>query len=316
MRCNYYDQSIHEGTQPIRVLIPQIIGSFEHITRLLQPIYDKKLTLKIEYGEEPIIGTCLARINPASGAVSISETFLSYLWCYCYCIRINSTLDMLVCDWLGTLKYASRIIKVFTPWDKEELPNPELCPQFMHSEVRDTNTLFHFACFYILLHEIGHAVNGHSSPSLENELEADRFAARALLAYKLQSAVGDEAESFERSKLCGAICAIFSLSGLTKYFASSSRVHPHVDQRIRAFMETVNPPDNHMVYGLATSGILFVHQGRLDLDNAMQNSNEDERDHFDSVFELSASENSDTQKSRRDRLFALLDGFERARNSR
>ncbi len=315
VRCNHYQQDIHQGTQPIRVLIPRVTSCFDLLTQSIQSFFSQTIELKINYGELPLKEVKLASFNPVTSVVSVSETFLSYLWCYCFCLRANLNSDMWVYDWYSSLRYARRIIDMYTPWDKEQQLNPELNLKFEQSMVNDVNTLFEFACVYVMLHEVGHAFHKHSGPSLANELEADRFAADGICGLKILSVNNTEVDRFEIAKFSGAISAISSLSLLTKYLDSSSSVHPHVDERIRVFVDSVHLPDDHFCHHVASAGILLVYGWRLQLEG-INGLNIDEKEQYERALHLRSRNGGDSAKSPGSLLRSMLDGFSRERGNR
>ncbi len=148
-----FSNPTHRGLQPIKVLEHNVIYVFENtyqdfLEELKKAISDKGLQRGFTYYclEEPIrySNEHFDSQTPFVGVdkkIVLHETFLSFLWIYCYNILVvfdeaiqkpllNKTYDPknplpeIVQEALRTFDYGLSLIDTFTKWDKS-LPNPE-----------------------------------------------------------------------------------------------------------------------------------------------------------------------------------------------
>jgi hypothetical protein len=180
----------HKGDQPIRVLQHNITHQFETTNPTFIELSKKVIK---DNGLEPGIDYFInndAITNLVDGhsqtpyvknkKIAIHETFLSYVWCISYSFLVlydeavakpsqNNTAkrELFEID-EGRIKkaeqlfkYGISIIKTFTPWDKDKLPNPELFESNDAFWIEKANGLFVFAMNFILCHEFAHVEKKH-----------------------------------------------------------------------------------------------------------------------------------------------------------
>ena len=191
--CNYFTNSINEqpGDQPIRVFFNLIQADFLDIKESLSslPNNNNVKNVRLEYLTENI-----ALIGPYTDGqkISLHETFLSFLWAYIYSIFVTTPMGgKSVSDYENLeanqlRKYAIGLMKGFSVWDKETLPNPELFGKDKKRFIGVANSVFINSVRFILLHEFAHIFLSHTSvPSElrtpENLTKAEHKAIRLFL---------------------------------------------------------------------------------------------------------------------------------------
>jgi len=245
------------GDQPIRVFY----GHFEKI------FDDIKADLAIKYPASDISQVVLhfkTDDRPAkspkalSWMIQVQDTFLSFLWAYCYGIMILTPMggkeltDNERTDARKLLNYAHSLLKYYSEWDKESLPNPELHGKDEKRLIAASNWAFLVALNFIIYHEFAHIILGHVTEgivtidrSLEMEEEADSFAVDRLL----------ESDQFDDISYIGALLAPCSLTFFSPEF-SGGKDHPDPDDRIRDYLEHLNLDENHFLWGIASYALM------------------------------------------------------------
>ncbi|MFN8271963.1 MAG: phage exclusion protein Lit family protein [Chitinophagaceae bacterium] len=271
----------HVGTQPIRVLQHNIIFHFENANStflkvMIDSIFEKGLKLGIGYyiNEEPICfkidGHIQTPFVDSDKKIHIHETFASYVWCISYSLfvlydeavakpsqnlflnkekniidysRIEKTQEL--------FNYGISLIKFFTVWDKDYLPNPE--DYYKHDEffVHRSNSIFVYAMTFILCHEYAHVekehidkkINGKTSlaDSIRFEKEADARAIELMLS----GATNETQKSISAGILIGLCCLLFFKK------ETSNNSHPDTDERIHSFLITLDAKADDPIWGMA-----------------------------------------------------------------
>lgn len=273
----------HNGIQPIRVLQHNIISRFENtnsdflkISREL--VINKNLNPGISYYiyEEPILFKCehFKSQTPCidrNKKIAIHETYLSYLWIICYSMWVlydeavakpmqNAQAGAII-NVINTsriheaerlFEYAKSLIKVYTPWDKTNLPNPEEYSQEEEYYILRANGLFTYAINYILCHEFAHvekehidAIMARKVPNIERKIfekEADDRAIELMLAGK----DGNNDKSIELGILIGLSSMLFFRNS-----TYGGATHPDTDNRIKNLLEKLNPSFDQPIWGVA-----------------------------------------------------------------
>jgi hypothetical protein len=281
MKISWYDNTIHKGTQPIRVLSENIILWFENtyptfLEDLRNEVTYNGLKKGIKYlvGENPIRE--IAYVDNKK-TINIEETFLSYLWIVGYSIfvlydevvskpvvirnwKFTPKVQRYISDTERLFSYGLSLIKDFSMWDIENLPNPEYYDKADNEYIEKINGVFLSAINFILVHEFAHVTLGHvdldkeylqrgktlsRQELIDHELAADNYSIESLL----QS---------EYDKTNSHVIKAGILTGLTSliFFDNTMKgeTHPDPDNRIKIALESMNlePTDN--LWGVACMG--------------------------------------------------------------
>lgn len=268
LHFNYLDAET-PGEQPIRVFYEMILNEFQEIKNILITQFPESdlNSLRLSFLTENIkaIGP-----NVNKSRIQIHDTFLSFLWSYCYSsITImpdrdkefnKSELDKAY----ALLKYSKQIIfEQYEDWPKE-LPNPENSKDHNQHYVAVGNSLFITSTIIILYHEFAHIVLKHIyekdrsiQKMQEMEYEADRFAID--LIKKTTPTLNEETIN------AAVILAISSLTFSIDKF-NDARYHPEPEDRLTKILEYLNYPFDNHIWNIATMALLewMLHFGKFD----------------------------------------------------
>jgi hypothetical protein len=277
-KTNKYNNT-HIGNQPIRVLQGYLISHFENtienslmlasntINSVLKPgieyvVNEKAIMEKIdEHYQTPFVNS--------NGQIYIHETFTSYVWCISYVLltlydekvakpskhlheskEVNVTNDDQIKKSLKVFKYALSIIKDFTIWNKEELPNPELYAVDQEWYIEKTNSLYLCAMNFILCHEFAHVEKGHiklKRTMLEDdqiwnsEIEADARSIELIL----ECINNENKTTVHIGTLIGLCCLLFLGQ------KASFPIYPDMDERIDKLLNSLQLDDSDTAWGVA-----------------------------------------------------------------
>jgi|ERR1043165_3035399 hypothetical protein len=281
---NNYKPEYNLGTQPVRVLHQMVVLMFQatnqkFLNEIAELLKVGKLhnELAILYEEAPIIPgngkpSNTPRVDVATKAIQLHETFLSYMWCIAYAIfvqyiekidkpRLNKENGKITHPVLAeeidkakeVFEYGTSLIRHFTPWNKEHLPNPEIYEAASRDYPEQTTLYYTEAIKFILSHELAH-IKLHidkiqnSTPEshfVEYEMEADNYAIQAVKA---------GINFFNRIAVeNGVIISILSM--LFFRAATTGKKHPSVEDRLTNALEQLAPKDNHEAWGFACIGL-------------------------------------------------------------
>jgi len=259
----------HKGIQPIRVLQEWIPSKFENtysgfLNLVEQIIQQYNLDPGINYHIEndivktPYVDT-IKRIH-------IQETFLSYVWCVSYTlmtiynealpynVKSNDLIDdKKILATLNLFDYGLSLIKFYTPWDKENLPNPELYAQTEELSIEIANQVFIYALNYILCHEFAHVEMNHADKRrqegyrndyvLQTEIEADKRALELM-----QKGITDNTKEIISISIVVGLCCLLYFKHTT---ISNKGTHPDTDNRIHNVLEQMDPESSSPIWGIA-----------------------------------------------------------------
>src|SRR6185369_10354825 len=271
----------HPGNMPVRVFQNSIFKHVENIGELTPEkhktnVNNAKISDCIEYniGKDQIT---LPRIRIANRMICLQETFLGYLWAFCYSflviteegIKQNNNVEQYriikfdtpaLDKALKLLNWAISLKNNFSEWPLD-LPNPEYYEENDQFYVEKANSIFMDAAAFYFLHEMSHAINGHldnagtmdnSKNSKEIENEADNYAISLML-----NDTYDEIHKFKVGYACIlAMCACLPLTSKSKLASST---HPDIDTRIVNLVDKFgieNP--NHMLLFKSTLLNTFI----------------------------------------------------------
>lgn len=121
--------------------------------------------------------------------------------------------------------------------------------------------LFRYALAFILLHELGHLKYGHSSSTLDNEKQVDRFAAEWMSEAAFDSS--GNVESDRLSALFGCAISLLWLTTQNIYFGDTEiNSHPQGYNRLWQVLDEVidqsNDDEQEIVWDIV-SDLLFIH---------------------------------------------------------
>lgn len=275
MKVNYYNQEIHKGNFPIRVLAANIEYSFLNLAPNFKKEFETLLTqnnienkILIEINLEPIVNKYNiqpAFIKASDKIIRINEIFLAFLWILCYSFLViydevvskfalnlhrgkNLMIDNNKKDEAFVLfNYGLSLINKYSQWDKK-LPNPEEYDNSNES-IEQANALFEYAVAFILAHEFAHIKHGHldmlslrTKPPKYIEYEADEEASDLLI-----NTISCEKDKAKMG--FGLIVATTSSLFINNMLMSSS--HPAPDERLKIIMEKLDLPEIDHLWGLS-----------------------------------------------------------------
>lgn len=262
---------LHEGTQPIRVLIHNLTYSFENTNpEFIHSVMEamKKNGLKVGIGY--IIDDEQVKIPFVNSdkKIFIQETFLSYVWCISYALivfydealaktsrnrhakkEVEKVNKVNIQNAEELWNYGRSLIGSFSPWNKN-LPNPESYFPDDKFWVEKINGVYLVAMKYILCHEFAHVEQEHFEKIANNntneqrkifEAEAD---ARAIDLVLL--GVNDEEETTIHMGLLVGLCCLLFFRGIV-----NSETYPTIDNRIDAIFKKLQPEKNDPMWGVA-----------------------------------------------------------------
>lgn len=289
---NHYNEKIHLGTQPVRVIHHMLIVMFQQTNEgffndILEQIKKGKLhrELRIVFGEAPIkINEKKARtprLNWSTKEIELHETFLSYLWCCIYSIYVTylETIDYPRCNrYVGHTKYPVRQEKIdeaqkifeyakfliphFEQWNKGDLPNPEQYLAEDRNYVEQTNLFYTEAVKFILCHEFTHlklhaekiTEETENSHYLEYELEADQKALEEIRK-GINYSEDDLSSAHRLAVEAGVVMGILSMLFFRAF--TDGVKHPNVEDRLTIALEFLELDDNHFAWEIACVGLKF-----------------------------------------------------------
>lgn len=169
--------------------------------------------------------------------------------------RINKDLIQTAED---LFQYGKSLIKVYSVWDKQSLPNPEEYSEDEAFYIHRANGLFVYAINFILCHEFAHVEKDHVNavvsrnvPNDERKLFEKEADARAI-ELMLDGKNGITDKSIELGILIGFCSMLFFRS--TTY---GGHHHPDTDSRIKSYLEKLRPKEGDPLWGIAALFLKF-----------------------------------------------------------
>lgn len=264
--CNAEDVRKDSLKRPIDYLKKNILARFENTNpnflHYIEELVERGVIEKrINYLSEddkiimPYVGS--------DKCIYLQSTFLCFLWIHCYYGLViyeelvvkyfenkqqgkNHVLNNeLIKRTVEFQKYAMSLFVYYSEWDLTIYPGPNTKDTSGKEYHILANQLFLYAIDYIMCHEFAHLELGHFSSSkatIEKEREADRRAFELLLADR----DGKNNMSIEMGVLLG-------LSGLlfTGPSVSGGKSHPDKHERIKTYLELLNPPCDSPTWSVA-----------------------------------------------------------------
>ncbi len=263
MFCNNFINGAVEqpGEQPIRVFFNLIKNDFEGIR---EELARQKPNAQIENVQFEFLSETIPLIGPSTNGkkISIHDTYLSFLWGYIYgSFTLTPMAGKILSDEENkrareVRKYAKGLMNNYEEWDKNKLPNPELCGRDEKRLIGNTNMVFIHSVQFVLLHEFSHIYLDHPNVPLEfrtidnirkMEIDADLLATK----WAIQNFTSE-------NKFSSQIALISTLNSLSyaKYKFGDPGTHQPAEDRITACLEILNPNDNDYLWGYALYSIL------------------------------------------------------------
>jgi len=279
---NRYNPDVHPGTQPVRIVHHMLTYMFAHsylgfLDELKKEIEDGKLNPEIDlvFAEEAIRhdhGYHTPRASKETRAIQLHETFLSFLWCVTYSVYVLylETIDFPAINVLTgydkypvsdkeielakeVFEYGKSLIAYYSPWNKDNLPNPELFLAEKRTYPEQTNLFYTDAVKFILAHEYTHLKshidyideNTPESYYLKFEYEADDTAIKNSLKGATPASV---------YAVCGGI-VIGILSMLFFKATTTGEKHPNTEDRLTNALKQLPDVENELTWGLACIGL-------------------------------------------------------------
>ncbi|MBN2087522.1 hypothetical protein JW758_04180 [Candidatus Peregrinibacteria bacterium] len=279
MKIDYYNPECHKGSQPVRVLYQNTKHWFKYVypefkSTELQEVIDKfglHDDINIIDREEKI--ACPAFVGSFK-IISIQETFLSYLWSLTYSliflydktIHEPRTIEnyVMTSDVKEKAKkshelfdYGLSLLNTFNPWDKENLPNPELYDRVYDDYIEKANGAYLHAVNFILVHELGHVALGHIDNDIESDTAGMKISNDTLLADEMDA----DNFSFDRMFLStehltnNHTASVGLISALCSFIFFSTNMkggdHPDPDKRLQSALEKLKLADEDNLWGLS-----------------------------------------------------------------
>ena len=263
IKCNYYTNGIENqpGDQPIRVFYKLIESDFLSIKESLNQLQPNQNIRKVKLD---FITESLKVIGPSTNGLKITlhDTFLSFLWAYIYSIIVIAPIGGKEAsieenhEARELRKYAHGLMKEFSEWDKEAMPNPEVFGKDENRLIGVTNAVFILSVRFILLHEFAHIFLGHPFvPAIQRtpenikkmEIDADNVA----IEWALQTLENEDDFSGKLS----LITALNSLSFSPNKFSNSDS-HPSPEDRIEVYLQRLTLADDNFLWGYAMWSIM------------------------------------------------------------
>lgn len=271
---NAYNDT-HEGCLPVRVLQHNILAAFENadpnfIEYSRNIIREKDLDPEIGFIINESATKGLRIIGPhvviQERKIYLDETFLSYLWCFCYSLFIHSksyvpcTSNLDITRANALIDYAIRLKSNYEYWDKSVLINPELYKEEDQYDIEMANAIFQHACVFILCHEFFHIESGHmdsdiyqyrklslemAKEKLENENEADKKAVNLML-----SGCNEGNERAVKFGITTALCGLMFLQNRL-----GRDTHPDTDNRIIEALDGLELDENDACWLVACASL-------------------------------------------------------------
>jgi hypothetical protein len=313
---NHYNEAIHPGTQPIRILnymnLHMFANTHSDFAKELEKTIDaNKISKKINitYGETKINRTPYIKVDDRS--IHLDETFLSYLWCVCHSIYVIyiQEIDYPRCNAIighehykiepdisakayELFDYAKSLISNYTKWDPDYFPNPEKYLAENRDYIEQPNGFYTEAVKFILCHEYTHAVKHidklntgqyENSHYIEFEKEADYDAIELLKKGIFPNKINELAVHIG---ITLGILSMFFFSAKT-----SGVRHPNTEDRLVAALEQLNLDSDTPCWGIALIGLrLWSEQFEL---NLKANYNLTDKDAFyDFIAQIKANTNA------------------------
>lgn len=282
---NHFDPKIHKGDQPIRVLRNILLHMFVNYSgdvkyELLVLMWKGRLNGKMDFqiGNEPIFNPSRRPLTPyvdKKRTLQLHETFLSYVWCICYSNytllnqwisfpNVNCTVGYLkykidpeiISKALDLFQYSVSLVRVFSVWDKDQLPNPEKYLAENRDYVEQSNILYVEALKFILFHENTHIKEHIHYIDLGIKLETHHFVAIEWEADNKAldlTMAGVENDSHKMLAEFGIILGVLSMF----YLSPNTRAthHPNKEDRLTNVLEKLNLDKDSDNWALACLGL-------------------------------------------------------------
>jgi hypothetical protein len=251
------------------------------LTKLRRLIATDGLQPGISYliSESPIIrpdgtGCDVPCVCSADKKVELPETFLSFMWGITYALVVifseASLKPELACRGLRVernprlldgatrlLTYATSLVRAYSIWDINTLPNPEFYDETSDPYIERANGAFVSAVVFILCHEIGHVDRGHCTldnlrvyvsrlDAIMQEEEVDAYAIDTVV----RSPSGGRLQPPEATGIISGLASLLMLSRTVRQDR-----HPYTDQRLIDGVRRLRLPDEDSLWGLGVASI-------------------------------------------------------------
>jgi hypothetical protein len=313
---DHYNQDIHNGNQPIRVLEHMNTYMFanthsnfvEELTKAIEENGFAK-NIDINLGDTKINRTPYLKCDDKS--IHLDETFISYLWCVChtaYTLYIQK-IDYPRCNEQRAEEYykieqekidkanelfgyAKSLIVDFEEWDKENLPNPERYEAKDRDFIEQPNCFFTEAMKFILCHEYTHAIKHadkinkgtyEASHFIEFEREADSNSIELMKKGIFPTKINELAIQI------GIVLGILSMF----YFraTTNSEKHPNNEDRLVDALEQMELNNDSPCWGIALIGLnLWIEQ--FDLPYEWNNETDDKSAFYELIEQMKKNTNA------------------------
>ena len=279
MKISYYIDTLHKHEQPLRTLYQNTLHWFTNVYPNFKTEELDVAIRKFGLNEEINLINRDDKVGMPAGVgtfkiITIQETFLSYLWCISYSLlflydkwihepkvnpnyQVTEELKLKITNAQKLFDYGLSLLDNYSPWDKENLPNPEFYDALADDYIEKANGVYINAVNFILLHELAHVSLGHVDQDIQNqengkntsedeilkgEFDADQFAFERMLK---------SPEYLTNEKTVAAGIAAGLLSFL--FFSSNMRGgdHPDPDDRLKIALNKLNLQDEDNLWGIS-----------------------------------------------------------------
>lgn len=277
----------HQGIQPIRVLQHNIIAKYENTnSEFLKTSRDLVNNNGLQPGisyfiyEKPIVFSCehFKRQTPfvdGNKKIAIHETFLSYVWIMSYCLwvlyyeavakpmqnqqsnkEVNKINTILIKQTEELFQYGKSLITTYSSWDKKNLPNPEEYSSDEEFYILRANGIFVHALNFILCHEFAHVEKKHIDEIKKRAVGSDerkifeKEADARAIELMLEGKDGIQDKTIELGILIGLTSILYFKSN-----TDGGLHHPDTDDRIKTYLDKINPNFEEPIWGVASLAI-------------------------------------------------------------
>ena len=279
------------GTQPVRVLKPNILdwfeGKYPEFRSELEQIgaaSGASISIKYYCDEAPIFNPNGDKLTPhvlvENGQICLHETFLSYVWALSYSIMVifdeklhgpktgkqpshGKPVGHFLQYGYDVLEYGLSLVKDYKPWPTD-LPNPD--PNWYKGEdsyfPTRANAIYFAAVDFILCHEVAHVACGHLKKMAEAQSKGEYLPRHEIKAGEIEADAwalervirGIRGPARTRTTVgFGAVAGLASVLFLRTELTSSTSTHPDTDNRIRAVLEGLGGEKIGNLWGIAAA---------------------------------------------------------------
>jgi hypothetical protein len=262
----------HTGEQPIRVLkhnlTTRLVERNEEYIKSLHSDFKLDSNIKYHIANLPLVERQTPFLD-SNGMINLHETYLSYIWIVSYyffvlheeelaipdCIKRNLPVpkphnpELTIPKARELFDYGKSLIKVFSSWDKDNLPNPEYFDEETDEGwyILRTNDLYVEVLNVILYHETAHAEFEHIKKITKEKLTTEE---RKSLELDADTRAIELILSSGRNRNASELAIIIGLASML-FFNNSldgGKKHPNIDTRLENAIRIFKPLEDSSIW--------------------------------------------------------------------